>query len=212
MLAACVALGSSGHAVASDFPDTRHRVSFTFTLAPDVMSASAGYHYMFSPYVGIGGRLGIWGDPEQVSNIVTDTYLDLDPEYDYPGYYYDPYYHDFSNIALYVEPSVVISTPMLKWGEESGISLTANPWFRLSTNHYGESRITVRGEEMFVSYRSRFWAAGARIGPTAQFGGLGVSVGYEISNLDVDRRYRSNSRTYKSEPQHAIVIDVTLSF
>ncbi len=195
---------------AADTDEERHHVTFTGEMGSNAFSYGIGYHYMVLPSLGLGGSIGIWGDPDDVSAAVRNTWSSSWD--DYYGYYYDNYYDaDWSNIAVYFEPSVLIRTPYLRLGGACAVGLSVNPWFRVSTNHYSSSWGPVGGDYTEIPYRSRVWAVGARIGPTFRFSMIAVTLGYGISNLDVDREYRTE-RVYRGKVQHTFSFGLAVYF
>lgn len=189
--------------------EERHHLTFTASFGDNAFSTAFGYHYMVQPGLGLGGSIGIWGDPEDISNAMGDIYWDnyYDDYYDH-NYYSDT---DWSNISLYFEPSLLIRTPTVHLGGQCSLGLTVNPWFRVGTNHYSSDWVSLRGGEKEVVYRSRIWSVGVRVGPTLRISMCAISIGYEISNLDVNREYSSLSQ-YRSKPNHAVSMGVAFYF
>lgn len=198
-----------GSAQALDYEEERHHVTFNGDAGPNAFAFGLGYHYMVLPSLGLGASVGLWGDPEDVSDALRDY------GYGWDTYRYDPYWDDYyygsqswSNIAFYFEPSLLLRTPYLKLGTWCALGLSVNPWFRISTNHYSSSWTDATSE---IPYRSRCWAVGARVGPTFRFSAAAVTLGYSISNLDVDREYRT-ARTFKRLPQHSFSFALAVYF
>lgn len=205
MLATAVA---AIRAEAYDYEDERHHITLNGDVGSNAFSVGLGYHYMILPTVGLGGSIGIWGDPEDVSEALRDYGWD-DPWNDY--YWDDYHYADWSNIAFYFEPSLLLRTPYLKLGTWCGLGLSVNPWFRVSTNHYSSSWGDVDGNYGEIPYRSRVWAVGVRVGPTFRFSAAAVTLGYCISNLDVNRDYRT-ARVYRGHPEHSFSFALAVYF
>lgn len=191
---------------AQDYEDEHHHVALNFIISPDVFSMGLGYHYMVAPALGLGGSIGFWSDPENMGSFINDTWFDDD---DYYYDYYDHYYStDWENVAFFFEPSILIRTPGIQLGGHCTLGLSVNPWFRISTNHYSSSWADIKGHYTEVPFKSRWWSVGCRVGPTLRVGPLAVTVGYELSNIDVDRRYRSSTRNYSTRLQHGVAVSI----
>lgn len=188
--------------------EERHHITFNASFGDNAFSTGIGYHYMVQPGLGLGASIGIWGDPEDISNAMSEVYWDhYYDDYPYP-YYSDT---DWTNISLYFEPSLLIRTPTVHLGGQCSLGLTVNPWFRIGTNHYSSAWVSLRGREKEVAYRSRLWSVGVRVGPTLRISACAISIGYEISNLDVNREY-SNLSEYRSKPNHAVSLACAFYF
>ncbi len=196
--------------MAIDLPDNRHNLNFYGVLSPEAFSVGMQYHYMLNPYFGIGAGIGLWGDPDDMSELM---YVD-----DYYGCYdCYPYYDDtdYDNIALFFEPSLLMRTKALHLGTMTSLGLEFNPWLRVSTHHYCDTSVPRSGVgsgTIDVAYRSRTVAVGVRLGPTLHIGSGQIGIGYEISNLDVDRRYNSGGHTYRRLPQHGVYFNIAFNF
>ena len=191
----------------SYFGHEPHHLSFDVDISGDMYSIGVSYHYMFCRYVGAGAGLGFWADDESegLANLVGSF---VDSDYDY-----DDYDYNLTGTAFYFQPSLYFRSPIIHLGRNAAVALCATPWMRISTKHhdaYPGQATDGHGSEAVD--RRRTVAAGVTAGPTLRLGALGISVSYQISNMDVTRRARARgSSVYSSPPCQAIALSISLN-
>ena len=126
--------------------------------------------------------MGFWADDESegLANLV-GTFVDSD-------YDYDDFDYNLTGTAFYFQPSLYFRSPIIHLGRNAAVALCATPWMRISTKHHDYYPWQATdGHWSEAVYRSRTVAAGVTAGPTLRLGALGISVSYQISNMDVTR-------------------------
>lgn len=159
----------------------KNRVSINGSLtSSDSYSLEAAYHYMISPYVGLGGAFGLW-ENYFIDGYASGTNWHIDSDYEKPS-------------NLYLRPSVVLKSPGLRFRgaslhayAEPGVMLNI-PYCRVgiaNTTYWPET------EYDYVSTTKGQWFAfDMRLGVGLDIEGCSVSLGYVISNLDIYSQYR----------------------
>lgn len=173
------AASQSFAAVNEDF--THHRFSISGTLtSSDTYSLEAAYHYMFWEYLGIGGALGHWSNWYD-DGWASGTSWHIDDDDNKPS-------------NLYLRPSVVVTSPTLKW-RQAYLSIYAEPGFMLNIPY---QRVCIETTENWPAKdydyisttRGQWLAMDLRLGINANVGPCGISAGYMMSNLDIFSQYR----------------------
>lgn len=160
---------------------THHRFSISGTLtSSDTYSLEAAYHYMFWEYLGIGGALGHWSNWYD-DGWASGTRWHIDDDDNKPS-------------NLYLRPSVVVTSPALKW-RQAYLSIYAEPGLMLNIPY---QRVCIETTENwpakdydYISTTGGQWLAmDLRLGINANVGPCGISAGYMMSNLDIFSQYR----------------------
>ena len=177
--------------------DGRNRVSVSATLtSSDSYSLEAAYHYMFCPYVGIGGGFGYWR-VLYVEGWASGKHWNIASDSEEPD-------------NIYLRPSLVVKSPAIRYRAtrwslyaEAGAMLNL-PYKRVDivNNRYWP----VTEYDSTHTNKGQWFATDIRIGINADIGPCGISAGYMYSNLDVYSKYRhlsyhgvSFSRFYESK-------------
>lgn len=164
-----------------NFDFTHNRFSFGGLLtSSDSYQLEASYHYMFNRYVGLGGGFGYWSVWYE-EGWAAEKDWEIESDENKP-----------SNI--YLRPSLVLKTPPLK-ARNVDLGLFAEPGIMLNIPY---ASAHIRQYTNWPNYdlrkistsKGQWLAADLRLGVYANFGPLGFSAGYLISNLDVYSQYR----------------------
>lgn len=178
---ALLILASASVAWAQNEEVTHRRVSATGTLASsDVYSIEGAFHYMFFPYLGVGGAFGYW------ANYFDDGWASG------RGWHIDDDDNKPSN--LYLRPSLILKTPSVRikathWSLYAEPSVMLNiPYQRVcieKTDHWH-----VVDYDYISTGKGQWFAAELRVGLSAQIGPCGITAGYLMSNFDIYSQYR----------------------
>lgn len=146
----------------------------------DSWQLEMGYHYMFNRYVGVGGSIGGW-QVYYEEGFASGSNWGIESEYNKPW-------------NIYLRPSLVLKSPAIKL-KQVDLGLFAEPglmmnipytkvWIRQNTNwpeYESNSVSTCKGQWLGLDIK---------LGIYVNFGPLGFSAGYMMSNLDVYSQYR----------------------
>lgn len=162
-----------------DFSSNRFSLSGLVTSS-DSYQLEASYHYMLNRNIGLGGDFGywkVWYEDGWASE--RDWEIESD---------------DNKPFNLYLRPSIVLKTPALR---VKGVDLGfyADPGVMLNVPYAGAY---IRQYTNWPDYdlkhistsRGQWLAVDVRLGVYVNFGPLGFSAGYVMSNLDVYSQYR----------------------
>lgn len=194
------------HAYDDDDDGQRHRVGMGLEVVDDYYGVGLSYHRMICPYIGVGGSIGMWSEIS-AGGLLDDLIYD-NPWYDY-GYDYG-YYEDCSDndVALYIEPSIVLRTPPLFRIGECRFGLTAMPSVRFSTNYYCYTTCPAGNDSWNdLEYKCRPISYGLNASLSMRVSMIDFSVGYRISSLDVNRNYTSSYR-FTREPVMGVFLEI----
>lgn len=157
-------------------PD-RHRVAFTGMLTSSITWQLEGsYHFMISPYVGIGGGIGCWEafDPD---GFPWGQGWEIDDESE-------------KITSVYLHPSVILRSPALKLGNV-GLRLIAEPGIMLDFPYSMVWINEVSPEGRFIDNhhigtgRGQWCAFDCRMGLCVDFGQIDIIAGWMVSNFDI---------------------------
>lgn len=183
--------------------DVKHRAGLNLDFNGDTYSLGLSYHYMFCPWVGIGGGIGYFSHVSD-SGLMGNIGSWWDDDY-YGDYYYDDEYEP--PLSFYVEPSVILRTPRLIGRGEFGIGLTARGSVRLGTNYEYTTGYYNGRDYTDVVYRADNISFGGTVGPTVSFGPVSFTIGYSISTIDINRTFDPGTRRFKREPVQGVFLD-----
>ncbi len=160
-----------------DDPTGKHRFGLNGALtSSDTWQTEMEYHYMFLPYIGVGGSFGMWkqyyydGLPGG-----SDWWLIDDDEY-------------ISN--LYLRPSLVLISPALLKIRDAKIKLLAEPGIMMNVP-YQCVGIDIYENGVPVDYVTRSSSKGqwcaidCRAGVNVTIGPINITAGYLISNFNI---------------------------
>lgn len=160
---------------------THRRVSATGTLASsDVYSIEGAFHYMFFPYLGVGGAFGYWANYYDNGWASGDDW-NIDDDDNKPS-------------NLYLRPSVILKTPSIRI-KATEWSLYAEPGLMLNVP-YQRVRIEKTNRWPVTEYgyastnKGQWFAVDLRAGISVQIGSCGITAGYLMSNFDIYSQYR----------------------
>ena len=163
------------------FEFTHNRFAFNGLLtSSDIYMLEASYHYMFNRNLGIGGGIGIW------KNYFHDGYAsghgwELDDDASKPS-------------DIYLRVSAVLKSPSLVfksagWGLIAEPAMLFNiPYKRVCINEI--HNYTVTGYHYLSTNKGQWLTLEMRAGVYVNFGPVGFSAGYGLSNLDIYSPYR----------------------
>ncbi|MCM1355060.1 MAG: hypothetical protein NC212_01475 [Staphylococcus sp.] len=169
---------------AGNFEFSHNRFSFGAMLtSSDSYQLEASYHYMFNPYLGVGGAFGYW-------QVYYEDGWASGKDWEIESDDNKPY-------NLYLRPSVVIKSPALRVGSVD-LGLYAEPGAMVNVPY---TSVWVRQYTQFPDYdmhrvstgSGQWFALDVRLGVYANVGPCGFSAGYMMSNLDVYSGYRNLS-------------------
>ena len=163
------------------FEFTHNRFAFNGLLtSSDTYMLEASYHYMLNTNIGLGGGLGIWKN------------------YFHDGYASGSNWHidddDSKPSQLYLRISAVLKSPSLvfksaRWGLIAEPALLMNiPYKRICINEV--HNYTVTSFHYVSTTRGQWLTLEVRAGVYVNFGPVGFSAGYMLSNLDIYSQYR----------------------
>lgn len=197
LLAAATAFFANGQ-------EEHNRLGLNIGFDGDFYHLEMTYHYMLCPYVGIGGGLGYWSAISNDGLLGDILYPD---DYDY---YYDDRDYD---LALFIEPSIVLQSPVIKFRDQNlGISFTVIPSARFSTNYNIETTSYDHDRWNYENYDCDNISFGLQAGPTLHVGPMTATIGYVISTLDVNRNYKPETRRYTRSPYQGAFIEIAARF
>lgn len=185
--------------------ETDHRAGLNLNGFGDGYSLSASYHYRVCNYVALGGSIGFWSDGAAVE--LLDMIFDDPGEPPYSPY---RYWGEGRRFAGFLEPSVLLSSPILHIGS-CGLGLTAIPSVRFSTTRHGYTGFMENGSWQNVRYRCSNISFGIQCGPTFYAGPLAITVGYMASTIDTFREYTSRHH-YVRHTAQGLFLDVGFYF
>lgn len=149
----------------------------------DIYSVELSEHYMFNPYIGLGGTIGFykeWYNSRPGGEINSGKYN---------SWYMDEDDKEISKFFL--EPQVVVNTPKLFSIGKSNFCMEADLGCIMQIPHeivginYINS-ITNLNDHKIVSHSGGKWAFwDTRVMLKADFRRIMVSLGYSLSNLDI---------------------------
>lgn len=185
------------------------RIAVTGALTADeTWQAELSYHQMLNPYVGLGAGLGLWRERDAKA-IPSGKGWRVHPD-------------DERIRGFYLHPSIVLITPPILRLGPIGLGLTGEAGAKLSLP-YDRVTVALNGgkQTKHVSTTKGQWASvDGRLAVFVNFSALSVSLGYQISNLDIYARRRkqqygnvSFAKFYPSpEAQHAAFASLALTF
>jgi hypothetical protein len=189
----CLSFCSTAFAQLSE--NNYNRMGLNFEYDGDYYGVGLSYHYMTTPYTGMGASIGCW---EAVSShgLLGDLY-DSD--------YYNDYDDDRPTPAFYFEPSIILRSPEIC----GKVCFTAMPSVRFSTNYYSSSSVVEKGEWYDVPFKCSNISFGVAVGPSLIVGPVDISIGYKYSTLDTDRSYNPSTQRFTKHPLHQLFFEVS---
>lgn len=181
-----VLLSSSAGGFAEDVKDgnfefSHNRFSFSGLLtSSDSYQIEASYHYMFNRLIGVGGALGYW-------QVWYENGWAAEKDWEIESDDNKPY-------NLYLRPSLILKTPALKV-KQVDMGLYAEPGVMLNIPY---ASANIRQYTIWPDYdlkhvstsKGQWCAVDLRVGLYVNFGPVGFSAGYTMSNFDVYSQYR----------------------
>lgn len=162
----------------------RHRVALSGALySSDTYSLELSYHYMFRPFIGVGGGLGYWKN-YYADGMAGGPGWSIDNDDDRPS-------------NLYLRPSLILKTPPLTI-KDAEWALCADPGIMLNIPYQRVNIETVHGNVSsaggYVSTNRGQWLAfDLRLGISMDIGAFSCGAGYLMTNLDIYSGYRHMS-------------------
>ena len=180
LLSCCALLSISAQekkSIAEAEPTRHHLVSISGALTSvDTWELDFSYHYMFLPYIGIGGSFGFW------EQYYTDGYPS--------GPNWNIQDDDEKMNNLYLRPSLFLQSPKLFGIRDAVFKLFAQPGISLNVPYKSAWVEIVRDYQVIDTKRISTirgqWAAyDFRGGISMNVGEFGILAGYCTSNLDI---------------------------
>ena len=190
------AFGSTAASAQSLFDDDEEELGIRLSISGELNSANAwraevGCHWFPCPYVGLGGSIGQW---KQFAHDYVPCGQDWVINSDY---------RNASN--FFIQPSVVLQSPMLVKTQNGGLSLFGQagvmfniPYERVGVDVYYNDYYISDYYDYTSSNRGRFCFPAFRLGLSFKIDAITISAGYSYSDLDVYAARRKMTYAHES--------------
>lgn len=164
-----------------NFDFTHNRFAFSGLItSSDSYQFEASYHYMLNRYMGLGGALGYW-------KVWYEDGWGAEKDWDIES-------DDNKPFNFYLRPSIVLKSPSIKL-RKFDVGLFAEPGVMLNVPY---ASVNIRQYTNWPSYdlkyistsKGQWFAVDMRLGTYVNFGSVGFTAGYMMSNFDVYSQYR----------------------
>lgn len=166
----------------------------------DSYGLESSYHYMPFRYAGIGVAVGSWRSFDDGPTLLEDWYGDTN------GYGY-------SNFQFYIKPSFLFRTPSLFHIRRWEFGLHCRPALYIGTSpQLCYMTLMPDGSTERMDYRSDCLAWEGAFGLEVRSGRGILSLGYTLSNLDINREYHFDSfgnYVMKKRPVQGLYIGIS---